>query len=1401
MKHVLTLVLLTFSFTGLLAQDPVAHITSPDREICACESVTLSGATSEQVGGPIVRYIWSVFGGNPNVVIADTTLTPTYTLPLCNTGTYSVSLIVQDQDGDAGGEQEADFITVNSIPTAAFSPTVSSCLLPYAITYGNGSSTGGGITYAWTFSGGSPSSFSGFNPSTVTYNTVGNFSTSLIVVNTLTGCRDTMTTSTNISNFQADIAAPATACLNAPTQFTDMSTIGASSWSWSVILPGQQTATQVSTAQNPMITFNQLGTHRVVLNSQSPVPCQDSDTITINVVGLPLADFTVNRDRGCSPLPVTFTNLIPIPANTYTWTFGDGQTFTGLNAGTHVYIGSNGQTFNAVMTVEDVNGCIASDDTLIIINKPEANFSTSLIKGCELLPTTFTNLSTAGGTPIVTYLWDFGNGVTSNAQNPPVQSFTCGEYNVSLTVTDQQGCVDVTSLDDGFDSTVVYMDGPGYSTLSGSSSVADTVLKFGTHTQPNFMVDHNNDCIKKPFELSDLTVVPCPYDDPQDWMRFWLFNDVPEPGDSVHTKIFSDTNQNTGTNGLPGVDVGLRIDFRGCIDQLQTVDSIYVSGPQSKFTVDQNIFCDNNFMNPNPLVKTISIDDSESIYGHKWDDNNSPQNPTIIDSTVANLAFDRTEVTFRWGDGTTDFYQTNAQGVLDGAMTGIEDGDHATNVNPANATLVPGITTANPLQHTYTQYGSYEVWQIIRNYNSMGQLGCTDSTSTRIDVSYGLAELVFSEMPAQPNDIRDSVCINNLFSMLPSFNTTVEHVPVNYSFDMDNGSFLTGPGSQATFTTSYSTPGLYDISLTMTNSVGCVGYDTIQMRAFALPVASITSVPANLVVCEGNTLNATLSNASTHPAGSYDNGGGVTASWASTNPFVWSVQPQGTIVNTQNYNENVTQSLTSSATISLTVTDAFGCVSAPAFINANVQKPTADFGLPDRICNETAGTIPFSGNGNIAVYEWTVNGTNVGGNTSSIPYSYFLPDTQLGITDIYRLIVTDTEGCKDTIERQISVRNPQADFTASISGTALTPGQEFQCPPIIVDFTDQTEHIAGSTIIQNHWYHEIFQTNPGVQTADVPNPSGMQYIKPGVYDLTYAIMDDAMCPDTIHIDSFLVIHGPTATPDINMISGACNQTFTFDLGTTTNVVSWSWTLGDGTTVFSAEEPDDLFSHQYPGANTTYATSLTVLDANDCPVEYELPAVTLPNDVDAFFTASPDEISLGTTVVFDPSQSTAANGPNMWIWDFGDGRIDTVYSAVPTDITNQYAIAGEIPVLLTLVDNIGCKDNYLLTLNIDISLVLPNVFTGFGSDGPNADLLLFADVFKDFNFLVVNRWGNVVFDGKRDASKPRYLWDGIDQKSGKLCQDGTYFYIITGVLKNDEPVKLQGFVSLVGSTRP
>lgn len=91
---------------------------------------------------------------------------------------------------------------------------------------------------------------------------------------------------------------------------------------------------------------------------------------------------------------------------------------------------------------------------------------------------------------------------------------------------------------------------------------------------------------------------------------------------------------------------------------------------------------------------------------------------------------------------------------------------------------------------------------------------------------------------------------------------------------------------------------------------------------------------------------------------------------------------------------------------------------------------------------------------------------------------------------------------------------------------------------------------------------------------------------------------------------------------------------------------------------------------------------------------------------------------------------------------------------------------------------------------DPIVVMPNVFT------PNGDLEnplfipVVADNLVDFEMMILNRWGNVMFT----TNSTLLGWDGTS--GGRQCAEGTYFWTIRGKGINEQLVEMHGMLMLV-----
>ena|GEM_PF-6648377 len=191
-----------------------------------------------------------------------------------------------------------------------------------------------------------------------------------------------------------------------------------------------------STTISPTHQYSSDGEYIITLEVESVAGCPNIFYDTLNILPEPQPEFTTVKTEYCTFESVQFSNITPFDYGenvVWSWDFNGAGTSTAQNPSyTFETPGTKTITLEA-----NVLGCIQTyQSTLDIIEGPQVNFSYD--RDCLAESIQFTNLST--GTNITGYLWDFGNGQSSTAENPQIIYNSSGNYTVSLTVSNSSGC-------------------------------------------------------------------------------------------------------------------------------------------------------------------------------------------------------------------------------------------------------------------------------------------------------------------------------------------------------------------------------------------------------------------------------------------------------------------------------------------------------------------------------------------------------------------------------------------------------------------------------------------------------------------------------------------------------------------------------------------------------------------------------------------------------------------------------------------------------------------------------------------------------------------------------------------------------------------------------------------------
>lgn len=369
------------------------------------------------------RWFWDFGDGDTSTV-----RNPNHTYQ--NPGSYTVMLVVySDPYYHCTDTLVMPQLIKVKHPVADFStPDLSACA-PSLVNF-----TGHAVdadNYLWDF--GDSTTSTNQNPSHI-YNRPGIYTVSLIALNSL-GCADTLVKHQyvyvlgSITNFTPSAYS---GCNPFNVTFTDLSQ-GAIDWTWSF---GDGYST---TQPSPVHLYQDTGSYTVALVTHDTAGCASYYELPqeIFVHPTPVASFMTNDSAGCQPYQVTFSNTSLSSDSSY-WDFGDGATSTSRDP-VHTY--TTPGIYPVYLVTTNQFGCTDTfvlNHPIIVKATPQPAFTVDTTQGCAGLSAQFHDLSANLIQP--SYSWDFGNGNTSVLQNPPVQFTNPGFYDITLTITNSNGC-------------------------------------------------------------------------------------------------------------------------------------------------------------------------------------------------------------------------------------------------------------------------------------------------------------------------------------------------------------------------------------------------------------------------------------------------------------------------------------------------------------------------------------------------------------------------------------------------------------------------------------------------------------------------------------------------------------------------------------------------------------------------------------------------------------------------------------------------------------------------------------------------------------------------------------------------------------------------------------------------
>lgn len=561
---------------------------------------------------------------------------------------------------------------------------------------------------------------------------------------------------------------------------------GFNTYNWSTGQTGQ-----IITVNNPNVgqTIN------VSMTSVVSIGCN----VTLSTILEPTvitAGFTYVTDCAYNALQFTDTSSANNTSIvTWQWNFDDpasgANNTSTLQNPTHIF--TTGGTYNVTLIALVQAGC---GDTITIpvtvLPVPNASFNAPAV--CFGVAANFTDVSASNNTNgINSWSWNFGDGNTSSSQNPQNTYNSPGNYNVSLIISNSDGCLDTVQQ-----SVTVY-----------NVPVAD------------FNYTAQCDGTSTPF--TDASTTPAPTT-----INSWSWNFGTGTSSQQNPSFVFPSNGTYNVQLIAGASTG-------CFDTIIKPVRVHAN-PSAGYS-----FADVCFGYSMSFTDSSSVAATDTITSYLWAfGDGSPTNNNQNPSHTYNNPGPYTATLIVTSTGGCSDVQTHTVNVYDAPQANFTTNNVCRNVLAVfnNTTPAPqhgsqgnyswNFGDGSPLNTTnwnanyqYSNHGTYQVTLITQNAN----LGCADTITLPIVI--------------HPMPVPDFTFVNQCQADGINF-TNTSTVPQGiiaqntWNFGDNNSSTLLSPSHI------YNAPGNYNVVLTTTTDSGCVLSVNKQITVYPMPNANFT---------------------------------------------------------------------------------------------------------------------------------------------------------------------------------------------------------------------------------------------------------------------------------------------------------------------------------------------------------------------------------------------------------------------------------------------------------------------------------------------------------------------------------------------------------------------------------